>query len=399
MNTRPKNPMKKVIYLTALGRAYARAGMEAGADILRLVASVNSASGTLGWQASAVAGTENPGLFTAAGGSMPEPAPSAMLARGLKYLKTRLDFSGIVRSYRGRLEQYSGELKAADLFHAWDAPAVLALKGINIPALKSKPVLFTPEAAYSGQSPAWLDSLRREAMAAADALVLPGAWACAELAAEYNNCKRCLTLPRGLEDLKYLRKGRIRAELGAKDGDILVCSFGRLEPEKGFSVLIDAIALVVKKMPDNVFCAIAGAGPEEGPLRERIRKAGLESRVRLLGFRRDAGELLADAEIFAAPAVKTMSDQGLLEAMRAGLAIIATEAGGNPAFLGRGQAGVLVPPGNPEALAGAIINIASRPKELGHLSARARAYYVKHHTLEALASASAGLYNGIVEYK
>ncbi|HBB67272.1 MAG TPA: hypothetical protein DCZ93_08220 [Elusimicrobia bacterium] len=391
--------MKNVVYLTALGRAYARSGLEAGADILRLVTAVNAASDALGWTASAVARYERPRIFTAAVEAMPAAvhAPTGLFARGLSGLKARLDLAGIVRAYKAKLQEYTDELETADMFHAWDAAAVLALKGLDSPAIKAKPLLFTPEAGYSGARPKWLDGLRREALSQAAALVLSGECACAELEAEYRHGKKCFTLPRGLEDFKYLRKSRIRAELGAKDRDTLVCSFGRLEPEKGFAVLIDAMALAVKKMPDSVYCAIAGAGPDEQPLKERIRKAGLESRVKLLGFRRDAGDLLADAEIFVSPAVRTVSDQGLLEAMRAGLAIIASDAGCNPESLGWGQAGLLVPPGNPAALAAAILSVASSPKELVYLSARSREHYTKHHTLKATAAAAAGLYNGIAE--
>lgn len=391
--------MKKVIYLTALGRAYARAGMEAGADILRLVTAVNSEADVLGWKASAVARTEKPRIFTAAGGGMPAPelAPSNMFARGLKDLMGRLDFTGIVRSYSGKLKEYSDELETADVLHAWDAAAVLALKGLDLPAIKSKPLLFTPEAGYGGPRPGWLDSFRRKALADSQALVLPGAWDCAELEAEYRHGKRSLALPRGLEDFKYLRRGSIRAELGAGTGDILVCSFGRLAAEKGFSVLIDAMALASEKTPCNIYCAIAGAGPEAAALAARLKAAGLENRVKLLGFREDAGELLADSDVFVSTALKTVSDQGLLEAMRAGLAIVASNAGGNPEVLGWGEAGTLVPPGNPEALAAAITALAASPRELVYLSAKSRDYYVKHHTLRALAAAAAAVYNSILQ--
>lgn len=119
--------------------------------------------------------------------------------------------------------------------------------------------------------------------------------------------------------------------------------------------------------------------------------------MRLLGFREDAGELLADSEIFAAPALKTFSDQGLLEGMRAGLAIVATQAGANPETLGWGQAGALVPPGDPSALAEKILEIAGNPQELVYLSARARNSFINTHTLKALASGACRIYDKALE--
>lgn len=388
--------MKKVIYLTALGRAYARSGLEAGADILRLITSVNSVSGELGWKASAIARTEKPRIFTGHQ-SLPGEglAPTAMFAGGLKSLKARLDYGGIVRSYRRKLEEYSDELEGADLLHAWDAASVLALRALPGPAGR-RPLLFTPEAGYPGPRPEWLDSLRRRALEAADALVLPGAWAAAGLEAEYRHGKKCLELPRGLEDFKYLRSGRVRAELGVKGEELLICSFGRLSAEKGFSVLLDAMALVEKELPGRFFCAIAGAGPEEDRLKARLAALGLEGRARVLGYREDAGELLADADIFAMPSLTTASEQGLLEAMRAGLAIVASDAGGNPELLDWGEAGLLAPAGDPAALARALLGIARDPLELVSLPSRARTCFVKKHTLKALAANAAALYDRIV---
>ena len=394
--------MKKVIYLTALGRAYARSGMEAGADILRLVTSLNSASDSLGWKASAVARYERLRIFTPDEGAIlrPELAPTGLFARGLKAMKERLDFGGIVRGYAAKLRDYGPELEQADLIHAWDAATVLAFTKRGLTGQKRKPLLFTPEAGFCGPRPPWADAQRRAALAAADSLVLPGAWACAAITDEYGFKGRCYTLPRGVEDIKHLRTGRVRAELGLKETDILICSVGRLSPESGFMSLVEAMRLAVKERPYGLYCAIAGTGPDEAALRSGIEAAGLCARVKLLGFRSDAGELLADAEIFAAPALKTMSDQGVIEAMRAGLAIVLSDAGGNPEALCWGQAGVLVRAGDPAALSSAILKIAGSPKELVYLSARARTFYLKTHSLEALSSGAARVYiKALEEFK
>lgn len=388
--------MKKVIYLTALGRAYARSGMEAGADVLRLVTAVNARRDELGWNAAAVARYERPRIFTPERGLSPAEPPPGLFSRGFRALVERLGFNGIVRSYASKLEEYGPELEGANLFHAWDAAAVLALVKF-FGGRPHKPLLFTPEAGYCGVRPPWLDFARHSALENCSALVLPGAWACAGVKDAFGYAGKCFLLPRALEDFKYLRRGRIRAELGLKDTDILVCSFGSLLPEKSFGLLVAAMAEAVKIMPERLYCAIAGAGPELELLNAAVRAAGLEGRVKLLGFREDAGELLADAEIFAAPSHENFSDQGLLEAMRAGLAIVAPEAGPNPETLGWGRAGALVPAQSAAALGRKIAEIAANPRELVHLSARARDFYVKNHSLKALAGGAAHIYAKALE--
>lgn len=387
--------MKKVIYLTALGKAYARSGMEAGADILRLVTSLNSCAEKAGWKASAVARYERPRIFTPERekAPVPEAAAPGWLRGGLKGFLDRLALGGMVREYASKLEEYGPELEKADLVHAWDTPAVLAFRKVSEAWLIKKTLLFTPEAGFCSPRPHWLDTQRRLVLDAVDGIVVPGAWTCASLADEFGYKGACYTLPRGIEDVKYLRRGRLRAELGLKEPDILVCAVGRLSRESGLRCLVDAMRLVLKERPAGIFCAIAGAGPEEGALRSRIAELGLESRVRLLGFRQDAGELLADSEIFTAPALKTMSDQGVIEAMRAGLAIVSSDAGGNPEALGWGQAGQLFPAGDASALSSAILKIAGNPRELVYLSARAREFYSSNHSLGAMAAGAARIYD------
>lgn len=390
--------MRNVVYLTALGKAYARSGMEAGADILRLVTSLNSASESLGWKAAAVARYEKPRIFTPERETATAAGldPVTYLRRGLKSLGDRLALAGLVRAYASKLEEYGPELEKADLIHAWDTPAVLAFRKISEDWLIRKPLLFTPEAGFCSPRPHWLDTQRRLVLDAVDGLVVPGAWACAELADEFAYRRKCFTLSRGIEDHKYLRRGRIRSELGLKDADILVCAVGRLSRESGFRFLVDAMGLALKRGASGLYCAIAGAGPEEGALRSRIAELGLQKRVRLLGFRADAGELLADAEIFAAPALKTMSDQGVIEAMRAGLAIVSSDAGGNPEAIGWGQAGLVAAAGDPAALADALLKVAGSPMELVYLSARAREFYLKNHSLGALAAGASKVYNAAI---
>ena len=143
-------------------------------------------------------------------------------------------------------------------------------------------------------------------------------------------------------------------------------SVGRLHPQKGHDVLIEAWRRLGPTAPP---LRIAGAGPLEAELRERAR--GLP--VELLGPRDDVASLLATSSGF----VLASRDEGLplavLEAMAAGLPIVTTAVGGIPEALASGRDAILVPPGDPGALAEAVRSIDADPGLAAMLGAAAQA--------------------------
>src|SRR5207302_681586 len=181
-------------------------------------------------------------------------------------------------------------------------------------------------------------------------------------------------LKRGLDgadlvDAPGLRAAAARAQLGLEPGLPLVVSVGRLEPQKGFDILVEATARMNGSSPPVV--VICGEGPARKDLEDRIRALGLGERVRLLGNRNDAKAFIAAADAFCMPSRWEGSPLALHEALAAGRPVVASAVGGIPELLTFGQAGLLVPPEDPGALASAVGRVLSDRGLAEHLGAQA----------------------------
>src|SRR5205823_12324570 len=126
--------------------------------------------------------------------------------------------------------------------------------------------------------------------------------------------------------------------------------------EKDVATLLHAAALVVRQRP-AFRLRIAGDGPCLPALRGLAKQLGLDDQVAFLGEVRDVAGLLATARLFVLPSLTEGISLTLLEAMSCGLPVVATRVGGNPEVIVDGQTGLLVPPGDPPALAAAILQL------------------------------------------
>ena len=131
---------------------------------------------------------------------------------------------------------------------------------------------------------------------------------------------------------------------------------GRLEEMKGFDVALEAMRLIRRSAP-HVRLAIAGEGSQRTYLTEAIWRLGLEDSVSLLGERDDVPDLMRDADVFVHPTRWEGFGLVLLEAMRAGLPVVASRVSAVPEVIEDGVTGILVPPDDPEALASALLRL------------------------------------------
>jgi glycosyltransferase involved in cell wall biosynthesis len=162
----------------------------------------------------------------------------------------------------------------------------------------------------------------------------------------------------------------VRAELGLGDGRPLVVAVGRLHPQKGYDVLLDAVAAWADdpRLPVPPLVAVAGDGPLESELAGRIAAQSLP--VRLLGRRSDVADLLGAADVCVLPSRWEGSPFTGQEALRAGTPLVATRAGGMPDLFGAGAS--LVPVGDAAALGEAVLRVLTDPEHAAALVAAGR---------------------------
>jgi glycosyltransferase involved in cell wall biosynthesis len=160
--------------------------------------------------------------------------------------------------------------------------------------------------------------------------------------------------------------GRSRLRGLANGPGPIVFAAGRLSPEKGFAVLVEAASTVLAAIP-NVRFVLFGDGPVRERLERQIEMAGVASAFHMHGFRDDLDELLPWADVVVLPSFTEGLPNVALEAGAAGVPVVATSVGGTPEVVVHGQTGFLVSPGDPAALADRII-------ELLKDSVRARAF-------------------------
>ena len=132
---------------------------------------------------------------------------------------------------------------------------------------------------------------------------------------------------------------------------------GRLEDQKGHAHLLAALPELRREIPDLVVLLV-GEGRRQEDLRRQVRELSLADTVRFLGTRRDLPEIYRALDLFVQPSLWEGLPLALLKAMGAGLPVVATRVSGSLEAIVDGVNGRLVPPGDPAALARAILEFA-----------------------------------------
>lgn len=159
----------------------------------------------------------------------------------------------------------------------------------------------------------------------------------------------------------------LRSKLGLTGAEPVLLSVGRLSNEKGYLDLIEAAALLRKTVPD-FRVVIVGEGPERPAIEKAIAHHGLNQNVVLAGHDNYVAPYFDMATLLLMPSHSEGSPNVLLEAMAAGLPIVASAVGGIPELLAHNETGLLIPPQNPQKLAesaGGLLRDPDRAASLG----------------------------------
>lgn len=178
-------------------------------------------------------------------------------------------------------------------------------------------------------------------------------------------------------------------------GAPVVGMVARLASPKDPDTLIDAILLVRRSVP-AAHLVFVGGGPDEPRLRELIRDRNAGGFVHLLGQRRDVPRLLHHLDVFALSSLSEGQSIAVLEAMSARRAIVATRVGGTPHLLDDGRCGLLVPPGEAQPMAEAILRLLRDPDEAGRLAALATQRFLEHFSVDHMGEAYLTLYREVL---
>lgn len=195
------------------------------------------------------------------------------------------------------------------------------------------------------------------------------------LAQRVGSRDRFAVIPSGIDVGRFRR---VAVGTGARppgtaypDGAFVIGSVGWLTPVKGHAVLIKALARLKPAHPP-VHLLLIGTGALRDDLRQLADRLGVGSSVELLGMRTDVAECLGAMSCFVLPSLNEGMGRALVEAMAAARPVVASRVGGIPAIVEDRRTGLLVPPGDAEALAAAIADVIEHPERARALALAAR---------------------------
>jgi glycosyltransferase involved in cell wall biosynthesis/SAM-dependent methyltransferase len=173
----------------------------------------------------------------------------------------------------------------------------------------------------------------------------------------------------------------VRRRLGIHPRDIVVGMVGRLHPQKGQTYLIQAAPEIIRKAPRVRFVLI-GDGDSRNDLEAQVRNAGLEKHFFFLGFRQDVHEIIHAIDIFTLPSLYEGLPNVILEAMAAGKPVVASSVDGTQELIEHGKTGLLVPPGDPDQLADAIIKLIQKREWASQMGREAQRNIRMNYSIE-----------------
>lgn len=185
---------------------------------------------------------------------------------------------------------------------------------------------------------------------------------------------------------------------GISPGDNVVGMVGRLERVKGADFFVEAAAGIIKKFPDTKFI-IAGEGALRKGLEEKASKLGLGSRMIFAGWRDDVPAILSMLDIMVLPSLNEAVGMALIEAQAEGIPVVATDVGGISEVVRDKVTGILVGPGDSDAIAGAVTGLLSDKSKLKEMGSSGKIWVRDKFNSKDMLKRTSDLYMEILHEK
>ena len=209
--------------------------------------------------------------------------------------------------------------------------------------------------------------------------------------------RKIVAVPAGVETARFhpgVSADRIRKELGL-DGPV-VGIVAMFRASKGHAVFLEAAREVRRIRPETRFL-IVGDGVGRGDIEQRIRQLGLGEVVTLTGFRRDVPELMAAMDCVVLPSLRSeATSQVIPQALALGKSVVASAVGGIPEIIRNGVTGRLVPPGDANALARAILSVLEDPDLAGAMAEKGRELVLARFSFDRQIAETEAVYRGLL---
>ncbi len=186
-----------------------------------------------------------------------------------------------------------------------------------------------------------------------------------------------------------------RAEFGLPEGSLAIGIVAQLIPRKGHRFLLQAMPELRRQFP-QLHLIVFGKGSAEADIREAIRSLGLEGCAQLAGFRDDLPRILPCLDLLVHPALMEGLGVSLLQAASAGVPIVASRAGGIPEAVRDGLNGLLVPPGDVEALRQAVARVLGDAELARRLGEAGRELVAREFSVDAMVEGNLHVYRELL---
>ena len=209
---------------------------------------------------------------------------------------------------------------------------------------------------------------------------------------------KVVSIPAGVDLRKFdsgISREKIRKELKVDSNQILIGKIGVVRGWKGHNYFLEAIPLILKNIPYAKF-VIAGNGPGFKEIKSKVKLAGIENKVDLLGHREDVPEIMAalDVQVLASFAGEG-TPQVIPQAFVMKTPVVATKIASIPDLLGQGERGILIEPENALSLAEGVLKIIRNPEIAKRLVENAYSFCLKELTVDKMMDSTIAIYEEV----